>query len=363
MMDEVPKIFEAVFECTLQMITVNFEDYPDHRLKFFALLRAITNHCFRALFTLDPSQLKLVVDSIVWAFRHTERNIAETGLNLLLEMTKFFQVSEFCNQFHQSFYLSLVQEIFAVMTDGFHKPGFKLHALLLQNLFTIAEWISSPPLWTSPRRDQRIPSNTAFVKEHVSNLLTSSFPNMGPAGTRFWCRACSTQEGSDAVQEPPRFPRADEAVQVLGQQRHVREEQAARQAAERQRIEAIPACPAEPDRHERRLIDRVSTRWVGDVLNLGSASLAQLADSRVLAERELEAVQKCMSLENYAELHRSHLGRRLRVLRGGGTETSYFRMSSAAASAYVSSSVSGNIRNSAASSSLPPLTPPACAVS
>ena len=97
MMDEVPKIFEAVFECTLQMITVNFEDYPDHRLKFFALLRAITNHCFRALFTLDPSQLKLVVDSIVWAFRHTERNIAETGLNLLLEMTKFFQVSEFCN--------------------------------------------------------------------------------------------------------------------------------------------------------------------------------------------------------------------------------------------------------------------------
>jgi len=34
------------------MITVNFEDYPDHRLKFFALLRAITNHCFRALFTL-----------------------------------------------------------------------------------------------------------------------------------------------------------------------------------------------------------------------------------------------------------------------------------------------------------------------
>jgi exportin-1 len=38
MMEEVPKIFEAVFECTLQMITVNFEDYPDHRLKFFSLV-------------------------------------------------------------------------------------------------------------------------------------------------------------------------------------------------------------------------------------------------------------------------------------------------------------------------------------
>lgn len=32
------------------------------------------------------------MDSIIWAFRHTERNIAETGLNLLLEMLKNFQV-------------------------------------------------------------------------------------------------------------------------------------------------------------------------------------------------------------------------------------------------------------------------------
>lgn len=37
-------------------------------------------------------QLKLVMDSIIWAFRHTERNIAETGLNLLLAMLKNFQV-------------------------------------------------------------------------------------------------------------------------------------------------------------------------------------------------------------------------------------------------------------------------------
>jgi hypothetical protein len=38
-------------------------------------------------------QLKLVMDSIIWAFRHTERNVAETGLNLLLEMLTNFQVT------------------------------------------------------------------------------------------------------------------------------------------------------------------------------------------------------------------------------------------------------------------------------
>lgn len=32
---EVPKILEAVFECTLGMITKNFEDYPEHRINFF----------------------------------------------------------------------------------------------------------------------------------------------------------------------------------------------------------------------------------------------------------------------------------------------------------------------------------------
>ena len=98
-------------------------------------------------------------------------------------MMKSFQMSEFCNQFYQSFYLSLVQEIFAVMTDGFHKPGFKLHALILQNMFTIAESDQlSAPLWdVAAQGPSAYPSNAAFVKEHVSNLLTSSFPNMGPA--------------------------------------------------------------------------------------------------------------------------------------------------------------------------------------
>ncbi|GAA0141843.1 transporter [Lithospermum erythrorhizon] len=141
MIDDVPRIFVAVFECTLEMITKNFEDYPEHRLKFFSLLRAIATHCFPALIRLSsesPQQLKIIMDSIIWAFRHTERNIAETGLNLLLEMLKNFQVSEFCFQFFRTYFLTIEQEIFAVLTDTFHKPGFKLHVLVLQNLFCLA---------------------------------------------------------------------------------------------------------------------------------------------------------------------------------------------------------------------------------
>ncbi|PKA48667.1 hypothetical protein AXF42_Ash018484 [Apostasia shenzhenica] len=133
MVDDVPRIFEAVFQCTLEMITRNFEDYPEHRLKFFSLLRAIATHCFQALVQLSTQQVKIVMDSIIWAFRHTERNIAETGLNLLLELLKNYQVD--------SSYLT-------------------------------------EPLWDASSVPYPFPNNTAFVRDYTIKLLGTSFPNM-----------------------------------------------------------------------------------------------------------------------------------------------------------------------------------------
>ena len=46
MTEKIPPILGAVFECTLQMITQNFEDYPVCRLNFFNIIRSINNHCF-----------------------------------------------------------------------------------------------------------------------------------------------------------------------------------------------------------------------------------------------------------------------------------------------------------------------------
>lgn len=55
-----------------------------------------------------------------------ERNIAETGLNLLLEMLIMFERSVHATVFHQQYYLMLVREIFVVMT-GRH-PLLLCHA-------------------------------------------------------------------------------------------------------------------------------------------------------------------------------------------------------------------------------------------
>jgi len=36
---EVPQIFDAVFECTLEMINKDFEEFPEYRTNFFLLLQ------------------------------------------------------------------------------------------------------------------------------------------------------------------------------------------------------------------------------------------------------------------------------------------------------------------------------------
>ena len=47
-----------------------------------------------------------------------QRNIADTGLSLLLQICESFEGSEFATQFYRAYYLQLMQEIFAVMTGA-----------------------------------------------------------------------------------------------------------------------------------------------------------------------------------------------------------------------------------------------------
>jgi len=44
--------------------------------------QAVNNHCFPAFLSIPPAQFKLVLDSIIWAFKHTMRNVADTGLQV-----------------------------------------------------------------------------------------------------------------------------------------------------------------------------------------------------------------------------------------------------------------------------------------
>lgn len=166
---QVPTVLEAVFECTLQMITANFTDYPDIRLQFFKLMQAINQHCFAALFSIAPSHQKLVVNAIVWAFRHQERNICETGLDILQALLGNVAAAggEGAQRFYQEcvrlfvaraaaslprwvltvgvgtgwcrYFVSLMQDVLWVLTDRLHKFAFKQHVQILHHMFQLVE--------------------------------------------------------------------------------------------------------------------------------------------------------------------------------------------------------------------------------
>jgi exportin-1 len=64
-------------------------------------------------------------------------------------MLESFSSSDFATQFYQTYYLQLMREVFAVMTDTFHTPGFKLHCKILQHLFSIVrtDQVIKGPVW------------------------------------------------------------------------------------------------------------------------------------------------------------------------------------------------------------------------
>uniref|UniRef100_A0A9J8A2B7 Exportin-1 n=1 Tax=Cyprinus carpio carpio TaxID=630221 RepID=A0A9J8A2B7_CYPCA len=175
---EIPQIFDAVFECTLNMINKDFEEYPEHRTHFFYLLQAVNSHCFPAFLAIPPAQFKLVLDSIIWAFKHTMRNVADTGLQILYTLLQNVAQEEAAAQsFYQTYFCDILQHIFSVVTDTSHTAGLTMHASILAYMFNLVEEgkISATLNPSNPV------SNQVFIQEYVANLLKSAFPHLQDA--------------------------------------------------------------------------------------------------------------------------------------------------------------------------------------
>ncbi|XP_071785336.1 exportin-1-like isoform X1 [Asterias amurensis] len=174
--DEVPKIFDAVFECTLEMINKNLEEYPEHRTNFFLLLQAVNNHCFPALLNIPARQFKLVLDSIIWAVKHTMRNVADTGLSILYGLLQnVWQENSAAQGFYQTYYTDVLQHVLSVVTDTSHTAGLTMHASILAYMFSIVETSKiTVPLGTS----QGSVTNELYIKDFTASLLKSAFPHL-----------------------------------------------------------------------------------------------------------------------------------------------------------------------------------------
>ncbi|KUL86542.1 hypothetical protein ZTR_04169 [Talaromyces verruculosus] len=178
--DKVPVIMESVFECTLEMINKDFHEYPEHRVQFFKLLQAINLYCFPALLKLDGNQFKFVIDSCMWASKHDNREVENTGLTMCLELMNNMAETDLQTSsiFFRQFYLAILQDVFFVLTDTDHKAGFKSQAMLLSRMFYFVESGKIQEPIYSPEQAPAGTSNKDFLQEYVASLLQSAFKNL-----------------------------------------------------------------------------------------------------------------------------------------------------------------------------------------
>lgn len=143
MEDKVPLIMESVFECTLEMINKDFHEYPEHRVQFFKLLQAINLYCFPALLKLDATQFKFVIDSCMWASKHDNREVENTGLTMCLELMNNMAETDTQTSsiFFRQFFIPILQDVFFVLTDSDHKAG-SYTSMVLEEL-TLTFWQGS----------------------------------------------------------------------------------------------------------------------------------------------------------------------------------------------------------------------------
>jgi exportin-1 len=90
------------------------------------------------------------------------------------------------NAFFQRFFITILQDVFFVITDNDHKAGFKTQSMLLMKLFYFIHPAdgSQPkiqgPIYT-PDQAQPGTDNKEFLANFVANQLKTAFPNLQQA--------------------------------------------------------------------------------------------------------------------------------------------------------------------------------------
>jgi exportin-1 len=130
-----------------------------------------------AIYGLNADLLKTVIDSIVWAMKHTDPHAAEVGLEAMLALlSNLSQDKAGLSKFYSSHFLQLCKETLAVLTDSLHKAGFKQQVQVLRELMqAVAKNELVDPIAPAGT------SNQDYVKAFVAASLIFSFPHVSKA--------------------------------------------------------------------------------------------------------------------------------------------------------------------------------------
>lgn len=174
-------ILQSVFECTLDMIKNDFIEYPEHRVEYYKLLKEINSKSFEALLQLSGEAFQSLINAALWALKHNNREVEESGLSLTLELIENVEKlgnTPFTKAFYENFYFQILSDTFYVLTQPDHKSGFRYQAQLLAQLIHLVEdGVIKEPLFTTGQAAEGT-TNSAYLKQYLGNLLSSAFENL-----------------------------------------------------------------------------------------------------------------------------------------------------------------------------------------
>ena len=103
------------------------------------------------------------------------------GLTICLDLITNFSRSDpsISNVFFKTYFVSILQDIFFVLTSSSHKAGFKLQSSILMNIFGLVEsGAISVPLYDPATVANPNMSNVEYLHNYISGLLQGAFPHL-----------------------------------------------------------------------------------------------------------------------------------------------------------------------------------------
>jgi len=182
--NELPVIYDGLCASTLAVIQNEFQLYPDFREGFFTLVMNMIKHCTQGLFNLEQSTFQNIILIVIFAMQHEKPELMDLGLKSMHAMTVILKDHpQLATDFYKFMYVQILRETLAVMIDYRHVSGFKMQAMILQELLSACmedSTVINPQVQLQDEQGQphQAQSNRDFVCEYLASTLASQFANM-----------------------------------------------------------------------------------------------------------------------------------------------------------------------------------------
>jgi exportin-1 len=136
-----PTVFMAVFQQTVAMVSDDFEQHVPFRLPMFSFLQVMIEQYLQVLFTASQEEFDGLIKCLLWGCEHPTPDVCTISLTATRLL---FEVALRCETglanipaFLAAYYLPVIERIFSVIQDTYHKFAFDEECTLLAALLKI----------------------------------------------------------------------------------------------------------------------------------------------------------------------------------------------------------------------------------